>query len=185
MPMPPLALQDEVSLSLGVQVADQARTDFAGEGRRYEPHPGEAVLRQLCEIGRVGRKAGQGFYDWPEEGEKRLWPGLVESFPRAAEQPVQQELMDRLLYVQANEAARCLGEGVLRSVADANVGSILGWGFAPFLGGVLQFVNHTGPARFVERSRELVVRYGTRFEPAPAILKLAAEGGQFEVGGPG
>ena len=187
MPMPPLALQDEVSLSLGVHVAEQTRKDLAAEGRAYEPHPGETVLRQLCEIGRVGRKAGRGFYDWPEHGggEKLLWPGLAELFPRADEQPGQQELIDRLLYVQANEAARCLDEGVLRSVADANVGSVLGWGFAPFLGGVLQFVNHVGPARFVQRLRELAARHGRRFEPAECLLALATKGELFDTGGPG
>jgi 3-hydroxyacyl-CoA dehydrogenase / enoyl-CoA hydratase / 3-hydroxybutyryl-CoA epimerase len=187
MPMPPLALQDEVSLSLGVHVAEQTRKDFAAEGLAYEPHPGETVLRQLCEIGRVGKKAGRGFYDWPEQagGEKLLWPGLAELFPRAEDQPVQQELIDRLLYVQANEAARCLDEGVLRSVADANVGSILGWGFAPFLGGVLQFVNHVGPAQFVQRLRELAGRHGRRFEPAECLLALATKGEFFDAGGPG
>jgi 3-hydroxyacyl-CoA dehydrogenase / enoyl-CoA hydratase / 3-hydroxybutyryl-CoA epimerase len=186
MPMPPLALQDEVSLSLGVHVAEQTRQDLAAEGRPYEPHPGESVLRQLCEIGRVGRKAGRGFYDWPvdQDGDKRLWPGLAELFPLAIEQPAQQELMDRLLYVQANEAVRCLDEGVLRSVADANVGSILGWGFAPFLGGVLQFVNHVGPARFVERLRELAARHGARFEPAAGLVALAQTGRLFETSGP-
>jgi 3-hydroxyacyl-CoA dehydrogenase/enoyl-CoA hydratase/3-hydroxybutyryl-CoA epimerase len=187
MPMPPLALQDEVSLSLGVHVADQTRKDLAGEGKVYEPHPGEAVLRQLCELGRVGKKAGRGFYDWPaegERGEKRLWPGLAGLFPLAADQPTQQELIDRLLYAQANEAARCLGEGVLRSVADGNVGSILGWGFAPFHGGALQFVNSVGPARFVERARELAARHGARFEPAANIVALAEAGSGFEQGAP-
>jgi len=170
-----------------MHVAEQTRKDYAAEGRAYEPHPGEAVLRQLCELGRVGRKAGRGFYDWPAEGEagdKRLWPGLAGLFPPSADQPAQQELIDRLLYAQANEAARCLDEGVLRSVADANVGSILGWGFAPFLGGVLQFVNHVGPASFVERSRGLAARHGARFEPAAGIVALATQGQLFETGGP-
>lgn len=187
MPMPPLALQDEVSLSLGVHVADQTRKDLAAEGKPYVEHPGEGALRQLCEIGRVGKKAGKGFYDWPaegERGEKRLWPGLGGLFPVKPEQPDQHELIDRLLYAQANEAARCLQEGVLRSVADGNVGSILGWGFAPFLGGALQFVNHVGPARFVERCRELAARYGARFEPAANVVALAERGGRFEQGGP-
>lgn len=187
MPMPPLALQDEVSLSLGVHVADQTRKDLAAEGKAYEPHPGEAVLRQLCEIGRIGKKAGQGFYDWPaegERGEKRLWAGLAGLFPLVADQPAQQELIDRLLYAQANEAVRCLDEGVLRSVADGNVGSILGWGFAPFQGGALQFVNSVGPARFVARARELAARHGARFEPAAGAVALAEAGAGFEQGGP-
>ncbi len=183
MPMPPLALQDEVSLSLGLHVADQTRKDLAAAGTPYSEHPGMAVVRQLCEIGRVGKKAGQGFYDWPaagEKGEKRLWTGLAELYPVAAQQPAQAELMDRLMFAQANEAARCYGEGVLRSVADANIGSVFGWGFAPFQGGALQFINAMGARRFVDRSRALAARYGARFEPAAGVVAMAERGGRFE-----
>ena len=179
MPMPPLALQDEVSLSLALHVADQTRKDLAAEGRPYTPHPGEAVLRALCEIGRVGKKAGRGFYDWSDDG-RMLWPGLKELYPPRAEQPPQAELMDRLMFAQANEAARCLEEGVVRSVADANIGSIFGWGFAPFQGGALQFINAMGPARFVERAGELAERYGPRFAPAAVVRRLAEQGRRFE-----
>ncbi len=175
MPMPPLALQDEVSLSLSLHVIEQTKKDYAAEGRVYASHPGEVVIRQLCEIGRVGKKAGKGFYDYDDAG-KRLWPGLRELYPPSAEQPEQRELIDRLLFVQANEAARCLEEGVLRSVADGNIGSIFGWGFAPFHGGALQFINATGPARFVARARELAARYGARFEPAAIVVAHANEG---------
>jgi len=178
MPMPPLALQDEVSLSLGLHVADQTRKDLAAEGKSYEPHPGESVLRQLCEIGRIGRRAGKGFYDW-NEGGKQLWPELGTLYPLAPHQPEQRELIDRLMFAQANEAARCYQEGVLRSVADANIGSIFGWGFAPFQGGALQFINAIGPAKFVERARELAAKHGRRFEPAAVVVKLAQEGGHF------
>ena len=100
-------------------------------------------------------------------------------FPVAAQQPAQRELMDRLMFAQANEAARCHGEGVLRSVADANVGSIFGWSFAPFQGGALQFINAMGAQAFVARSRELAARHGARFEPAPAVVALAERGGRF------
>jgi 3-hydroxyacyl-CoA dehydrogenase/enoyl-CoA hydratase/3-hydroxybutyryl-CoA epimerase len=182
MPMPPLALQDEVSLSLGLHVADQTKKDLAAVGKPYAEHPGMAVVRQLCEIGRVGKKAGQGFYDWPAagtKGEKTLWRGLAEWFPVAATQPPQQDLIDRLMFAQANEAARCHQEGVLRSVADANVGSIFGWGFAPFQGGALQFINAMGAQRFVDRSRELAARHGVRFEPAAVVVAQAETGGRF------
>ncbi len=178
MPMPPLALQDEVSLSLGLHVADQTKKDLAAEGKPTTEHPGMAVVRQLCEIGRVGRKAGKGFYDWNEDG-KVLWPELTQHFPVAATQPPQQELIDRLMFAQANEAARCYQEKVLRSVADANVGSIFGWGFAPFHGGALQFINAMGAAAFVKRSRELAAKFGARFEPAAAVVRLAESGGRF------
>jgi 3-hydroxyacyl-CoA dehydrogenase/enoyl-CoA hydratase/3-hydroxybutyryl-CoA epimerase len=178
MPMPPLALQDEVSLSLGLHVAEQTRKDFAAEGRAYVEHPGEPVLRALCEIGRVGRKAGHGFYEWTDDG-RHLWDGLAGLFPVAEKQPPQRDLIDRLMMVQANEAARCFDEGVLRSVADANVGSILGWGFAPFQGGALQFVNAMGAARFVERAQELALRHGARFSPAKGIVQRAERGEAF------
>jgi 3-hydroxyacyl-CoA dehydrogenase/enoyl-CoA hydratase/3-hydroxybutyryl-CoA epimerase len=101
-------------------------------------------------------------------------------FPVATRQPAQRELIDRLLFVQANEAARCVEEGVLRSVADGNVGSIFGWGFAPFHGGALQFINAMGAARFVERARELATAHGARFAPANVVVTLAETGGVFE-----
>ena len=178
MPMPPLALQDEVSLSLGMHVADQAKKDLAAEGKPYAEHPGMPVVRQLCELGRVGKKVGKGFYDWSEEG-KVLWPELKQLFPVATQQPVQQELIDRLMFAQANEAARCYQEKVLRSVADGNIGSIFGWGFAPFHGGALQFINAMGAAAFVKRSRELAARFGPRFEPAAVVVQQAQSGGRF------
>ena len=181
MPMPPLALQDEVSLSLGLHVADQTRKDLAAEGKPYTEHPGMSVVRQLCAIGRIGKKAGKGFYDWPadESGEKALWPELTKLYPLAARQPDQRELMDRLMFAQANEAARCVQEQVLRSTADGNIGSIFGWGFAPFQGGALQFINAMGAAAFVDRARELAARFGPRFEPAEVVVRQAADGTSF------
>jgi 3-hydroxyacyl-CoA dehydrogenase/enoyl-CoA hydratase/3-hydroxybutyryl-CoA epimerase len=175
MPMPPLALQDEVSLSLSLHVVEQTKKDLAAEDKVYHSHPGESVIRELCEIGRVGKKAGKGFYDWDDDG-KRLWPGLAELYPPAAEQPPQKDLIDRLMIVQANEAARCLQEGVLRSVADGNIGSIFGWGFAPFHGGALQYIDALGPKAFVARARELAAVHGSRFEPAAIVVKAAEEG---------
>ncbi len=179
MPMPPLALQDEVSLSLGLHVADQTKKDLAAEGKATTEHPGMAVVRQLCEIGRIGKKAGKGFYDWSADG-KQLWPELATLFPVAAQQPEQRELIDRLMFAQANEAARCVEEGVLRSTADGNIGSIFGWGFAPFQGGALQFINALGAAAFVARARELAAQHGPRFEPAAVVVRQAASGGRFE-----
>lgn len=180
MPMPPLALQDEVSLSLGLHVADQTKKDLAAEGKAYVEHPGMQVVRQLCEIGRVGKKVGRGFYDWGD-GDKSLWPELTKLYPPAATQPPQQELIDRLMFAQANEAARCFEEGVLRSVADANIGSIFGWGFAPFHGGALQFIDAMGAKAFVARARELARAHGARFEPAAVVVQQAEQGGRFSA----
>ena len=179
MPMPPLALKDEVSLSLTLLVAEQTRKDLAAEGKDYQEHPGLQAVRQLCELGRIGKKAGKGFYDWPDAeagGDKQLWSGLAQLFPLAKQQPEQRELMDRLMFAQANEAARCLDEGVLRSVADGNIGSIFGWGFAPFQGGVLQFINAMGVPAFVARARELAAAHGARFEPAAGLVRRMQAG---------
>jgi 3-hydroxyacyl-CoA dehydrogenase/enoyl-CoA hydratase/3-hydroxybutyryl-CoA epimerase len=181
MPMPPLALQDEVSLSLSMHVAEQTKKDLAAEGKSVPEHPGFGVIKQLCEIGRIGKKAGKGFYDYTEGG-KSLWPELTKLYPVKAEQPVQKELIDRLMFAQANEAARCLEEKVLRSVADGNIGSIFGWGFAPFHGGALQFINAMGAKAFVARARELAAKFGPRFEPAAIVVKMAEAGGQFRDG---
>ncbi|RRS04609.1 3-hydroxyacyl-CoA dehydrogenase [Aquabacterium soli] len=179
MPMPPLALQDEVSLSLSLYIAETTRKDLEAEGITLPVHPGFAVVQKVGgEHKRIGKKANQGFYDYAGK-EKSLWPGLLEVFPPKAEQPSQQEIVDRLLYAQANEAARCYEEKVVRSVADTNIGSIFGWGFAPHQGGALQFINAVGPAKFAERARELAAKYGSRFEPAAIVVKLAAEGGRF------
>ncbi|HMZ86582.1 MAG TPA: 3-hydroxyacyl-CoA dehydrogenase NAD-binding domain-containing protein [Giesbergeria sp.] len=180
MPMPPLALQDEVSLSLSLHVSDQTRRDLEAEGKTYPTHPGEAVLRKLCaEMGRVGKKAGKGFYDYQGK-EKTLWPELTTLYPPRADQPTQQELVDRLMFIQANEAARCFEENVVRSVADANIGSIFGWGFAPHQGGALQFINAMGVQRFVARSRELARQHGARFEPAAILVQMAQENARFQ-----
>ena len=180
MPMPPLAVQDEVSLGLSLHVADQTRKDLQAEGKPLPNHPGEAVLRKVGgEHGRLGKKTGKGFYDYDGKN-KSLWPELTRLYPLAADQPEQRELIDRLMYAQANEAARCYEEKVLRSVADGNIGSIFGLGFAPFHGGMLQFINAVGAKRFVARARELAARYGARFEPAAIAVRQAADGSRFE-----
>ncbi|WP_296243540.1 MULTISPECIES: 3-hydroxyacyl-CoA dehydrogenase NAD-binding domain-containing protein [unclassified Psychrobacter] len=184
MPMPPLALEDEVSLDLSMLIMAQSKKDTLTEGKDWVSHPAEAVLTTLVkDHERLGKKVGKGFYDYSKntagKSDKRLWPQLTELYPPATEQPAMQELIDRLLYIQANEAARCYEEGVLRSVAEANVGSIFGWGFAPHQGGTLQFINATGVEKFVGRSRELAAKYGTRFEPAQILTEMAKKGEVF------
>ena len=175
MPVGPLALSDEVSLSLMHHIMNQTRKDMEAEGKTHATHPGDAVVVKMVEdLDRQGKKQGKGFYDYPQGAPKRLWPGLGETFPATADQPNQQEMIDRFLFVQALETVRCLDEDVLTSVADANIGSILGWGFAPFHGGCLQFINAYGLRSFVERTRELANTYGTRFSPPPSLVERAA-----------
>ena len=178
--MSPLALQDEVSLGLAMYVKDQTRKDLHAEGKPLDEHPADAVLYKLGgDLERLGRKAGKGFYDYGEDKSKKLWSGLSEHFPVQPEQPPMQDIIDRLLYVQANEAAKCYEEKVVRSVADTNIGSIFGWGFAPHLGGTLQFINSVGVDKFVQRSQELADKYGQRYAPAEILLKMAAAGTEF------
>lgn len=180
MPMPPLALQDEVSLSLSLHVMQQTKRALEAEGKTFNAHPAMPVVEKMVnELGREGKKVGKGFYDYPENGEKRLWPELTNLYPTKEAQPSQQDLVDRLLYVQANETAKCYEENVVRSVADANVGSIFGWGFAPNQGGTLQFINSVGVKKFVERSRELAAAYGERYEPANILVEMAEKGQEF------
>ena len=180
MPMPPLALQDEVSLSLSLHVMEQTKKAMEAEGKAFTPHPAMSVVEKMVkEFGREGKKVSKGFYDYPENSEKHLWSDLTELYQTTDEQPSQQDLVDRLLYVQANETAKCYEENVVRTVADANIGSIFGWGFAPNQGGTLQFINSVGVDKFVARSRELAQKYGARFEPAQILVAMAAKGEVF------
>ena len=180
MPMPPLALQDEVTLSLVRHITEQNNRDMEAEGKEVTIHPSYNVIKVVGEEhGREGKRFGKGFYEYPENGERHLWPELTNLFPTSAEQPSQQDLVDRLMFIQVNESAKCFEEGVVRSVADTNVGSIFGWGFAPQHGGTLQFVNAMGADKFVARSRELAKQYGERFEPAQILVDMAAKGEEF------
>ncbi|MFC8045315.1 3-hydroxyacyl-CoA dehydrogenase NAD-binding domain-containing protein [Nocardia sp. NPDC057353] len=165
-PLGTLALLDEVTLSLPLTIRGQ----FRAAGSLPE-HPGDAVLTTLTELGRRGRVAGAGFYDYTEGRRQRVWPGLAEHFPVAAEPADLGELRDRLLFAEALETARCWESGVLRSAADANVGSLLGIGYPAWTGGAAQFVTGYpgGPPAFAARARELAQRYGSRFEPPESI----------------
>ncbi|QDZ29756.1 3-hydroxyacyl-CoA dehydrogenase NAD-binding domain-containing protein [Noviherbaspirillum sp. UKPF54] len=181
MPVGPLALQDEVSLSLSWHIMEQTRKDFEAEGKPYAPHPATACLKKMVtELDRPGKKAGKGFYDYPADQPKHLWSGLKDVFPVAPQQLPQKDLIERLMFVQANEAAKCFEEKVVLTVADANIGSIFGWGFAPFQGGALQYINAYGVDNFVRRARELAERYGEYFAPANILVKMAQEGKRFE-----
>ncbi|MFC4161035.1 3-hydroxyacyl-CoA dehydrogenase NAD-binding domain-containing protein [Chitinimonas lacunae] len=173
MPVGPLAVVDEVSLTLCRHIARQTEADFAAEGRPYPRHRAESVIkRMLDEFGRAGRAAGAGFYDYPADGEKRLWPGLA-AFGGQGIVPVE-ELVDRFLFIQALETLRAVEDGVLRHAHDANIGSIFGLGFPAWTGGSLRFLEQYGLEAARERAQALRQRHGERFAP-PARL-LAAQG---------
>lgn len=180
MPVGPLALQDEVSLGLMLHINEQTKKDLQKEGKEMPHHPADSVVELMGNThGRLGKKVGKGFYDYPEGGEKQLWPGLLNLFPVADTQPTQQELIDRFMFIQANETARCYEENVINSIADANIGSIFGWGFAPHHGGTLQFINAYGVDNFVARSQQLAERYGERFTPAQVLVAMAKAHKEF------
>ncbi|MCB1052137.1 MAG: enoyl-CoA hydratase/isomerase family protein [Acidobacteria bacterium] len=169
MPVGPLAVSDEVSLELMLHIQTQTEKDLAAEGKKVPQHPGNAVVNKMVlELGRLGRKNGKGFYDYPESGKKHLWPELGQHFLGQEELPLE-TLIQRLTWIQAIETVRCLEEGVLTSVAEANIGSIFGWGFAPFKGGTLQFINDCGLNKFIETAEQMAKTYGDRFQP-PALL---------------
>ena len=131
------------------------------------------------EFGRRGKIHGAGYYEYPEGGKKHIWPGLAEAYaPNGFTEIPYQDIKDRLLFCQSLEAVRCLEEGVLRSVGDGNIGSIMGIGFPAQTGGVLQAINAYGLREFVARSRELADRYGEVFEP-PQLLVDRAERGEL------
>ena len=179
MPVGPLALTDEVSMKLMDHIRKQTEKDLAAEGKTVPQHPGFAVCEKLLAVNRPGKAAGAGFYEYPVVGTKYLWPELTTMFPQTT--PLdQQEMIDRMLIVQALDTVRCVEEGVLRSVADANIGSIFGWGFSPFNGGTLQFINGYGLKKLIERSKQLEAKYGERFA-VPKLLQDKADKGELFV----
>jgi 3-hydroxyacyl-CoA dehydrogenase/enoyl-CoA hydratase/3-hydroxybutyryl-CoA epimerase len=181
MPRGPLEMHDDVALDLSYKIAKQTREDL---GLAYVPNPGEeTVAKMVGELGRYGRKNGKGFYDYPSDGSpKRLWPGLAELAPvkvNDSTPELVQELRTRLLYRQALECARCWQEGVITDVREADVGAILGWGFAPWTGGPISLIDTVGLAKFVETCDRLAKAYGRRFEPPALLRDMAAKGETF------
>ncbi|MDH4427540.1 MAG: 3-hydroxyacyl-CoA dehydrogenase NAD-binding domain-containing protein [Acidovorax sp.] len=164
LPVGPLAVLDETALTLSVHVLDQTRADYAAEGKTYTATPGELLVeRMVKELKRPGREGGGGFYDYPTGAKKHLWPELKTLFEKPGVELSVQDIQDRLLYRQAIETARCLAEGVLTSVHDANIGSIFGIGFPAWTGGAMQFIYGTGVETFLTRADELAANYGMGF----------------------
>ena len=181
-PVGPLALTDEVSLTLGrkIQLAAKAAAEAAGE--TYDARPGFDVIdKMVVEHERGGRAAGAGFYDYVNGQKQGLWAGLKDSFGGENLDIPFQDMQDRMLFIEAIESIKCLDENVLRAVPDANIGSIFGIGFPAWTGGVLQFVDGYagGAAGFVARARELAEKYGERFTPPASVVALAESGGTF------
>ncbi|MEU6273704.1 3-hydroxyacyl-CoA dehydrogenase NAD-binding domain-containing protein [Streptomyces populi] len=182
-PAPPLRLLDELTLTLPRTIREETRAAVLAEGGRWHPHGSEPVLdRMIDEFGRGGRSSGAGFYAYADGRRTGLWDGLREHFTVAGREIPFADMKERMLFAEALDSVRCLDEGVLRSVPDANVGSLLGIGFPAWTGGVLQYVNGYpgGPPGFVARAQELAERYGQRFEPPASLVAKAEKGERYE-----
>ncbi len=182
-PAPVLALMDELTLTLPRKIRQETAAALVAAGGTWRPHAADAVIdRMIDEFGRPGRSGGAGFYDYRDGKRVGLWPGLRDAFGGTNLDVPFVDLMERMLFVEAVETVKCLDEGVLTSVVDANVGSILGIGFPSWTGGVLQYVNQYqgGLPGFVARARELAQRYGDRFDPPPLLCAKAERGERFE-----
>ena len=182
-PTAPLALLDEVSLTLSRRIREATRAAAAEEGWDFPEHASYAVIDTMVVThDRGGRAAGAGFYDYADGRRVGLWPGLVDEFGGTNHDLPMRDLQERMLFAEAIESVRCVDEGVLRSVPDANIGSIFGIGFPAWTGGVLQYINgyEGGPAGFVARARELAAAYGERFAPPASLVALAESGGRYE-----
>jgi 3-hydroxyacyl-CoA dehydrogenase/enoyl-CoA hydratase/3-hydroxybutyryl-CoA epimerase len=179
MPVGPLSLNDEVALDLAWKILKATEADLGADA--IDPRQ-KALLAEMVETrGRLGRKNGKGFYDYPEKGPKKLWPGLADLQKKKLDPDTIDvtEMKHRLLAIQALETARCFEEKVLTDVREADVGSILGFGFAPFSGGTLSYIDMMGAKKFAELCAGLAKSYGPRFAPSALILDMAKKGESF------
>jgi 3-hydroxyacyl-CoA dehydrogenase/enoyl-CoA hydratase/3-hydroxybutyryl-CoA epimerase len=166
MPIGPLALADELSLELCYKINKQTEADT---GKKKDDAAVAVINKFVEELNRLGKKAQKGFYEYPENGKKHLWPELAKLFPASAQQPAVDDVKKRLMYIQALEAVKCIESKIIGKPADADIASILGWGFPPFTGGVISFIDGVGAKTFVEECNAL----------AKKLKEMAAEGKTF------
>jgi 3-hydroxyacyl-CoA dehydrogenase/enoyl-CoA hydratase/3-hydroxybutyryl-CoA epimerase len=181
MPVGPLSLSDEVALDLGLKIMKATEADLGPDA--IDQAQKKLMVEMVEKQGRFGRKNGKGFYDYPEKGkgQKSLWPGLSALQPKHLDPDTLdvEELKQRFLVVQAVEAARTVEDHVITDMREADVGSILGFGFAPFTGGTLSYIDFMGTKKFVELCRKFEAKYGPRFTPPKLLLDMAAKGETF------
>ncbi len=179
-PAPVLQLSDELNLNLARKIRDATKAAVEAEGGTWEDRPSFEIVDKMLDAGRGGKLAGAGYYDYADGKRTGLWKGLKEMFPETSDPAAisLKDLEERMLFIESIESVKCLDEGVIESVADANIGSILGIGFPGWTGGVLQYINgyEGGVAGFVARARELAEAYGERFEPPASLVEKAERG---------
>ena len=180
MPVGPLAVIDEINLGLVARIRNQTREDLANEGKELPLLPSDRVIDIMTKtVNRLGRANGGGFYEYPENQKKYLWPQLQTHFPPAKNPLGQDEMIERILFIQVIETIRAYEENVVTSVADANIGSIFGWGFDSNKGGTLQFVNNYGIQEFEKKSIQLEKKYGERFKPPKMLKEMSSKKEMF------
>ena len=169
-PLGPIQLVDETSIELGAKIA---RATKAAMGALYPNEQIDEILFWMESEGRLGRKAGAGFFNYNEKGKREgFWKGLQKKYPLSKTIPAFKDVQHRLMFVQALEAVRALEEGVLMDIREGDVGAILGWGFAPWSGGPLSWLDILGTPYAAERCQELCETYGPRFECPPLLADM-------------
>lgn len=180
-PVGPLAAIDEISQETAYNNGQQAKADAEAQGNEWQDNAASRVLdRMYNEFGRKGKIHGGGYYEYPEGGKKRMWPGLKDAFaPNGYKDIPYEDIKDRLVFSQCIEAVRAMEEGVVEQIADGNIGSIMGIGFPAQTGGVFQAINAYGLQAFVDRAKYLAGEYGEAFEPPQLLIDRAAKNEQF------
>lgn len=181
-PVGPLAVTDEVSLSLFEKITKQTTADLALEGKTVVAHPADEIINDMISKGRMGKASGSGFYDYPANSKKTLstqstkYSTKGESSNKAISFD---DIKERLLFIMAIETARCVEEGVIRSTGDGNIGAVFGIGYPQWTGGTLQFINQYGLAKFIARAEKLTSLYGERFSVPASLREMLASGQSF------
>jgi 3-hydroxyacyl-CoA dehydrogenase / enoyl-CoA hydratase / 3-hydroxybutyryl-CoA epimerase len=175
MPIGPLALLDETTLQLGYDVMQSTKKEL---GDAYQPSGTEDFMElMVVKLGRKGRRFGSGFYDYDDKGERlTLWKGMADHYPLAENQPTVEEVKQRLLYIQLIATAQCFEEEVVADPQSADLGAIFGWGFAPYTGGPMSYIDTVGLENFVRTADNLAQRFGNRFAPPKSFREMADKG---------